>query len=75
MLWHNKEDDRMISEVPQGKGKNHLMDLVLEEKVNKFCMLNHPSKEKWVTMHEEEHNTISLQREEYRCTKLNSSNV
>ena len=65
----------MISEIPQGKEKNHLMDLVLEEKVNKFCLLNHPSMEKWVTMHEEEHNTISLQREEYRCTQPNTSNV
>ena len=75
MLWHNKEDDIMISKVPQGKGKNHLMDLILEEKVNKFCMLNHPSMKKWVTMLEEECNTISSQREEYRCTQPNTSNV
>ena len=51
------------------------MDPLLEEKVNKFCMLNHPSMEKWVTMHEEEHNAISLQREEYRTTQPNTSNV
>ena len=58
MLWHNKEDDRMISKVPQGKGKNHLMDPILKEKVNKFCMLNHPSMEKYVTIHELDELTI-----------------
>ena len=51
VLWLNKEDDRMISKVPQGKEIKYLMDPLLEEKVNRFCMLNHPSMEKWVTMH------------------------
>ena len=73
ILWHNKEDDRMVSSKSQGKGKFCIMDRVLEEKVNKFCMLNHPCMEKWVTMHEEEQNIISQQRKEYRGTLPNTS--
>ena len=38
-------------------------------------MLNHPSMEKWVTMHKEEHNAISLQREAYRYVQSNTSNI
>ena len=49
VLWHDqKEDERMTSEVPQGKGKDHKMDSTLEEKINRFCMLNHPTMEKWI---------------------------
>ena len=52
ILWHNNEDDRMTSEVPQGKGKICLMDQNQEEKVNRFCMLNHLSMEKWLNMYD-----------------------
>lgn len=46
LLWQNIEDKRMVGDVPQGKGKQCKMDSSLEEKINRFCMLNHPAMEK-----------------------------
>ena len=69
VLWHDqKEDERMTSEVPQGKGKDHKMDSTLEEKINRFCMLNHPTMEKWIKAYDQERESRTIQRDEYRRT-------
>ena len=60
VLWHNKEDDRMIDEVPQGNGRICKMDPSLEEKVNRFCILNHPVMDNWVKAYEMERKRILM---------------
>ena len=66
LLWKNKEDERAVSEVPQGNGIERIMDNILEEKINRFCMLNHPAMEKWIKKYELAQETLLRQREEYR---------
>ena len=56
VLWDNKEDERMVGEVAQGNGLQCKMDSILEEKIKRFCILNHPSMEKWVRAYKEAQN-------------------
>ena len=69
VLWHDqKEDERMTSEVPQGKGKDYKMDSTLEENINRFRMLNHPMMEKWIVAYDQERENRTIQRDEYKRT-------
>lgn len=42
------------------------MDSILEEKINRFCILNHPAMEKWVEAYEVAKTNNTIQREQYR---------
>ena len=43
ILWHDKEDERMTSEMPQENAQEHKMDSTQERNINRFFMFNHPS--------------------------------
>lgn len=66
LLWKNKDDERAISEVPQGNDIERIMDNILEEKSNRFCMLNHPTMEKWINKYKLAQENIICHREECR---------
>ena len=53
-LWSQDEDDRMIGEESQGKGKVRTMDITMRDKVNKFCILNSQVMQKWIAKYDEE---------------------
>lgn len=74
VLWENKEDERMVGEVPQGNGLQRKMDSILEEKINRFCILNHPSMEKWVQAFEAAKANNTFQREQYKRIHQNQAN-
>ena len=66
LIWGNKEDERAVSKLPQGNGIERIMDNILEEKINRFCMSNHPSMEKWIKAYAVAQASISHQREEFK---------
>ena len=68
ILWHNKEDERMTSEVPQGNGQECKMDSTIEENINRFSMLNHPIMEKWIKVYLQERKNLTFPIDEYRRT-------
>ena len=69
ILWHDhNKDERMTGKVPEGKGQDHKMDSTLEEKINRFCMLNHPMMEKWTIAYNQEREGKTIQRDEYKRT-------
>ncbi|MCO5574600.1 hypothetical protein L7F22_028388 [Adiantum nelumboides] len=49
MLWRVGEDERLMTDVAHGGGTSKRMDTMLEEKINRFCMLHHPTMDKWLT--------------------------
>ncbi|MCO5560224.1 hypothetical protein L7F22_013835 [Adiantum nelumboides] len=52
MLWQLGEDERLTTDVAHGGGTSKRMDTMLEEKINRFCMLHHPTMDKWLTTYE-----------------------
>ncbi|MCO5583655.1 hypothetical protein L7F22_037568 [Adiantum nelumboides] len=52
MLWRLGEDERLTTDVAHGGGTSKRMDTTLEEKINCFCMLHHPTMDKWLTTYE-----------------------
>lgn len=52
-LWSQETNLRVIGEQPQGEGVMKKMDNSLREKINKFCILNSQSMEKWIEKYEE----------------------
>ncbi|MCO5604765.1 hypothetical protein L7F22_058935 [Adiantum nelumboides] len=52
MLWRMGEDERLTTDVAHGGGTSKRMDTTLEEKINRFCMLHHPTMDKWLTTYE-----------------------
>ncbi|MCO5563619.1 hypothetical protein L7F22_017266 [Adiantum nelumboides] len=52
MLWRLGEDERLTTDVAHGGGTSKQMDTTLEEKINRFCMLHHPTMDKWLTTYE-----------------------
>ncbi|MCO5609713.1 hypothetical protein L7F22_063945 [Adiantum nelumboides] len=52
MLWRLGEDERLTTDVAHGGGTSKRMDTTLEEKINRFCMLHHPTMDKWLTTYE-----------------------
>ena len=66
--WSNKEDDRVSSEVPQGNGNDYVMNEAFRDKVNRFCMLNHPAMDKWRQRYDEERHNVEQERTAYRAT-------
>ena len=65
ILWYDKEDGKMISEMPQQNGQERKMDSTLEEKVSRFCIVNHPTMEKWMKAYGIKRNNIAYQRQQY----------
>ncbi|MCO5604782.1 hypothetical protein L7F22_058953 [Adiantum nelumboides] len=52
MLWRLGEDERLTTDVAHGGGTSKQMDTTIEEKINRFCMLHHPTMDKWLTTYE-----------------------
>ncbi|MCO5609400.1 hypothetical protein L7F22_063626 [Adiantum nelumboides] len=52
MLWRLGEDERLTTDVAHGGGTSKRMDTTLEENINCFCMLHHPTMDKWLTTYE-----------------------
>ncbi|MCO5589231.1 hypothetical protein L7F22_043197 [Adiantum nelumboides] len=46
------EDERLTTDVAHGGGTSKQMDTTLEEEINRFCMLHHPTMDKWLTTYE-----------------------
>ena len=54
------------------------MNEALREKVNKFCMLNHPAMDKWCQRYDKECHNVEQERAAYRATcgrHIGSSNI
>ena len=47
-LWSMEVDERMVSHVPQGKGKPERMGHNMLQNVNSFCIQNARIMEKWI---------------------------
>ena len=52
-LWSQETNIRVIGEQPQGQGVMKKMDNSLQEEINKFCILNLQSMEKWIEKYKE----------------------
>lgn len=68
-LWSQDEDDRMLGEEPQGKGKVRTMDVPMHEKVNKFCILNSQAMQKWIAKYDEEKKERDQARQNFRRSR------
>ena len=66
LLWRSKDDDRLVSEVPQGQGIQRKMNEELREKINRFCFLNCNDAEKWQTRYDNERERIKNARVAFR---------
>lgn len=65
-LWSMEVDERLISHVPQGKGKPGRMDQNMLQKINSFCIRNAHIMEKWIQRFTTAQQTRDEQRRTYR---------
>ena len=52
-LWSTKDDDRLVSEVQQGKGKQFRMTEEVKEKVQAYCIANADIMQEWLQRYEQ----------------------
>lgn len=65
-LWDNKDDERVVGELPQGKGSIRRMSEPFRNKVNKFCILNSEEMQKWISRYEEAKARRTTARADFR---------
>lgn len=54
LMWSNKDDDRLVGDVPQGQGTQFRMSESFREKVMTYCIANSNEMEKWLAIYEVE---------------------
>lgn len=70
-LWTMEDDSRVAGEVLQGNDKEKLMDDAMIDKVNKFCMLQHQSMQKWLSRYERARKVRENDRRAFRTSNRN----
>lgn len=71
-LWSTLDDDRVVSDVPQGKGVVKRFSEDLRTKVSNYCMMNSEGMQKWYDMYESVRQEQIDAREEWK--EANQSN-
>lgn len=67
LQWHNKEDDRIVEEVAQGKGTRRKMSMLLMEKIMRFCYISFANMQKWIERYEEAKRARTFDQERFRA--------
>ncbi|MCO5562452.1 hypothetical protein L7F22_016080 [Adiantum nelumboides] len=72
-LWNIKDDERVVSEVPQGNGVVKRFSEVERTKVSDYCMMNTDIMQRWYEMYEQMRQQQIWAREEWRHTSRSVS--
>ncbi|MCO5586668.1 hypothetical protein L7F22_040610 [Adiantum nelumboides] len=72
-LWNIKDDERVVSEVPQGNGVVKRFSEVERTKVSDYCMMNTDIMQRWYEMYEQMRQQKIRAREEWRHTSRSVS--
>ncbi|MCO5549356.1 hypothetical protein L7F22_002826 [Adiantum nelumboides] len=72
-LWNIKDDERVVSEVPQGNGVVKRFSEAERIKVSDYCMMNTDIMQRWYEMYEQMRQQQIRAREEWRHTSKSVS--